>query len=264
MINVHGTWISLGESTESILDKLGKPNRITKSELDFDYYVYNNNYSKLLYVAINNDSVVGFYTDSIDFNYLDITPGYSLDNVNKSLGTDYKMDYILTHSSDSYTLHILMDEIGTHKVTGIFLLIKDIRENSYTVDTMKDVELMIYDLTNSIRKRNSIPILSWSSTAAKAGRKHSIDMADNGYFNHYDLYNKNPGDRLQEEGIHYQSISENIIAGYGSAIISSHAWFNSLDHRDNILNKEYKSLGVGFTYKEDSAYKTYITQILYK
>ncbi len=263
-ISVHGTWISLGESEESILNKLGNPNRLYKSELDFDYYVYNNDYSKLLYVAINDNKVVGFYTDSIDFNYLGITSDCSLDDVNQSLATDYKMSYILTHPSDTYTLYVFMDEMETQKVTGIFLLLNDFQENKFTNDLLKDVELMVYDLTNSIRKRNGLPILSWSSTASKAARKHSKDMANNKYFNHYDLYNKNPGDRLKEEGIYYQSIGENIIAGYGTAIISSHARFNSLDHRENILNKDYNNLGVGFTYSEDSVYKSYITQVFYR
>lgn len=263
-LNALGTTITLGESAESILDKLGSPKRIAKTEMDFDYYVYNNNYSKLLLVAIKENKVVGYYTDSIDFNYLDITPGCSLEKVNQSLNTDLSVDYILTNITENYTLHIFMDDIGSHTVTGISLLISDVKEIGYTEDVKRDIELLIYDLTNSIRKRNGIPILSWSSTAAKAAQKHSIDMAENAYFDHYSLYNKTPGDRLKEEGIYYQSIGENIIAGYENAIVCSHAWFNSPEHRDNILNKNYRSLGVGFTYLEDSIYKTYITQNFFR
>ncbi|TAH69478.1 MAG: hypothetical protein EWM47_07015 [Anaerolineaceae bacterium] len=264
VLNVLGVNITLGESADSIQDKLGTPNRIAKTEMDFDYYVYNNNYSKLLFVAVKDNMVVGFYTDSIDFNYLGITPGSSLDKVNRSLKVDLAMDYLLTHSTDIYTVHVFMDEIGNHGVTGISLLTTNLKENGYTDEIMRDIELLVYDLTNSIRKRNGIPILSWSSTAAKAAYKHSIDMAENRYFDHYNLYNKNPGDRLKEEGIYYQSVGENIIAGYKTAIISSHAWFNSPEHRDNILNKNYRNLGVGFTYQEDSMFKTYITQKFYR
>lgn len=263
-LNVLGTNISLGESDESIISKLGHPNRIAQSEYDFDYYVYNNNYSKLLFVAIRNNEVVGFYTDSIDFNYRGIISGHNLDKVNEVLGMDFSMEYVLSYSTENYNLNIFLDEIGTGSVTGIFLLASDVRENGYTEKTMKDIEFLVYDLTNSIRNRNGIPILSWSSTAAKAARKHCIDMAENNYFDHYDLYGKSPGDRLNEEGIYYSSIGENIIAGYGTAIISTHAWFNSPQHRDNILNKNYRNLGVGFTYREDSIYKTYITQNFYR
>ena len=68
-LNVRGISISLGEEEKSILHKLGKPNRIVSTEYDFNYYVYNNDYSKLLFVAIRDSEVVGFYTDSIDFNF---------------------------------------------------------------------------------------------------------------------------------------------------------------------------------------------------
>jgi uncharacterized protein YkwD len=263
-LNVLGTQILLGESVNSVLDKLGSPNRIAKTEMDFEYYVYNNNYSKLLFVAIKDNKVVGYYTDSIDFNYLGITSGCSLDKVNKSLKLDFSMDYVLNHTTDAYILHIFIDDIGSQLVTGISVFASDLKVNGYTNEAIRDIELLVYDLTNSIRKRNGIPILSWSSTATKAARKHSVDMAQKRYFDHYNLYNKNPGDRLNEEGIYYQYMSENIIAGYGTAIISSHAWFNSLEHRDNILNKGYMNLGVGFTYQEESVYKTYITQTFYR
>ena len=263
-LNVLGTTIELGESADSILDKLGSPNRIAKTEMDFDYYVYNNNYSKLLFVAIKDNKVAGYYTDSIDFNYLGITSGSSLKMVNELLNTDLAMDYVMTHTTENYILHVFMDEIGSHRVTGISLLVANTNDIGYTAESIRDTQLIVYDLTNSIRKRNGIPILSWSSTAAKAAAKHSIDMAENAYFEHYNLYNKTPGDRLKEEGIYYQSIGENIIAGYENAIICSHAWFNSPEHRDNILNKNYKNLGVGFTYLEDSIYKTYITQNFFK
>lgn len=261
---VLGTKISLGESVDSVIKKLGSPNRIAETELDFDYYVYNNNYSKLLFVAVKDKKVVGYYTDSIDFNYQGITSDSSLDMVNDILNMDFTMDYILSHTTDTYTLHILIDQIGTQKVTGISVLDINVKADGYTSKTMKDMELLVYDLTNSIRKRNGLPILSWSSTASKAARKHSIDMAKNSFFDHYNLSGKDPGDRLREEGISYSSIGENLIAGYGSAIISSHAWFNSSEHRANILNKKFRNLGVGFTYQEDSIYKIYITQNFYR
>lgn len=263
-LNALGKSISLGDSAESILDKLGSPNRIARTEMDFDYYIYNNNYSRLLFVAIKDTKVAGYYTDSVDFDYLGITSGCSLDEVNALLKTDFAMDYVLTHTTDTYTLYILMDELGTGAVTGLSLLTADVKVNGYTTEIMRDLELLVYDLTNSIRERNGLTILSWSSTAAKAALKHSIDMAENKYFSHYNLYNKDPGDRLKEEGIDYKSIGENIIAGYENVIISSHAWYNSKEHRVNILNKSYSSLGVGFTYLEDSIYKNYITQDFYR
>lgn len=263
-LNVSDSWITLGDSVDSLMDKLGSPNRIAKTEMDYDYYVYNKDYSKLLLVAIRENEVIGYYTDSIDFNYLDIEPGSSLDMVNKTLNSSFSLDYVLTHTTENYKLHIFMDELGSHAVTGISLLSTNVKEKAYTVRVMRDTELLVYDLTNSIRERMGLPLLSWSSTAARAAERHSKDMAEHSYFDHYDSYNNTPGDRLNKEGISYQSIGENIIAGYENAIISCHAWFNSPDHRDNILNKNFQSLGVGYTYLENSIYKKYITQIFYR
>lgn len=263
-IEVFGVTIMIGESLESIINKLGRPNRIAKTEMDFDCYVYNNNYSRLLFLAIKDRQLAGYYTDSIDFNYLGITPGIGLEQVNKTLSTDYSMDYVLNHTTDSYTLRIFMDALGTQGVTGVSLIINDVSLVGYSDEIERDLELLIYDLTNSIRKRYGIPILTWSSSAARAAKKHSIDMAVNRFFDHYNLFNNSPGDRLKEEGIPYRSVGENIIAGYENALISFHAWFNSPDHRDNILNELFTGLGVGFTYQEDSIYKTYITQNFFR
>lgn len=263
-LNALGTIISMEEEVESILEKIGHPNRIMETEMGFEYYVYNNNYSKLLFVAIRDNKVVGFYTDSIDFNYMGLTPESDIKDINRVLNTQHSMDYIINHRTDSYTLHIFIDEIGLKKITGILVLDVDLKYIAHTENTMKNTELLVYDLTNSMRKKNGISLLSWSSTAAKAARKHSVDMARQGFFNHKNIYGKSPGDRLREEGINYKNIGENIIAGYGGAIISTHAWYNTPEHRENILNNTYKSLGVGFTYLEDSNFKTYITQNFYR
>ena len=85
-LNALGTTIYIEENTESILSKLGNPSRIIEIEKGFEFYIYNNNYNKLLFVAINDDKVVGFYTDSVDFKYLGISPSSSLEDVNGKIG----------------------------------------------------------------------------------------------------------------------------------------------------------------------------------
>jgi hypothetical protein len=92
----------------------------------------------------------------------------------------------------------------------------------------------------------------------------SIDMAKNDYFGHINLIGRNPEERLMQEGIYYSICNENIIAGYGTAILSVHGWFNSADHRRNILSSECRYTGAGFYHYSKSSYKTYITQIYYR
>ncbi|MBH1942525.1 hypothetical protein I5677_16655 [Mobilitalea sibirica] len=263
-LKVRGVTITLGESTDSIKKKLGRPNRIDDTEYDFDYYIYNNDYKNLLFLAIQSDKVVGFYTDSIDFTYHGVTYGSSLDRVNSEFDKSFPLDEVLTHKTEEYTIKFLLDKIGSGEVVGIYLLSNSVKIDDYSEAVMRNVELMVYDLTNSVRARNSVPIMSWSSSAAISSRKHSINMALNDFFDHINPHGKTPGERMKEEGIAYRSYGENIVAGYGTAILSTHGWYNSSGHRKNLLNADYRYLGVGFTYEPESTYKTYITQNFYR
>ena len=263
-INVLGVTLSLGESMDSLVKKLGIPNRIVDTEYDFDYYVYNNDYKELLFVAIAGNKIVGYYTDSTDFTFHGISSGSSLSVVNTALKQSFSLAEILTLTTDQYTLKVLIDKLDTQKVTGVYVLAPTVKQDDYTDAVMKNIELLVFDLTNSIRARNGLSVLSWSSSAAMSARGHSVDMAVNNYFNHTDLTGRSPGDRMNAEGISYSTYGENIIAGYGTAILSCHGWFNSTGHRSNMLNKKFRYLGVGFSYQPDSSYGTYITQNFYR
>lgn len=256
--------LSLGEGVDSLIRKLGIPGRIADTEYDFDFYVYNRDYRNLIFVAVKNDLIEGFYTDSLLFNFKGIASGSSLKEVNRVLNSNHTPADIISYETEGYNVMILMDHADTGLVTGIYVLSKNVTEDGYDDSVMKNAELLNYDLANSLRIRNGLPAFAWSSTAAIASRKHSTEMAEKDYFDHISLDGKLPGDRLREEGISVQRVGENIIAGYGSAILSNHAWFNSPGHRKNLLNPDYICLGVGFVYDEDSTYKTYMTQNFYK
>ena len=256
--------LSLGESVDSLIEKFGMPGRIADTEYDFDFYVYNRDYRNLVFVAVKDGLIEGFYTDSLRFNFMGISYGSDLKEINRILNSSFSLSEILSYEAEGFTAKILFDQEDTGLVTGIYVLSNNVTEDGYDDSVIKSAALLNYDLVNSLRIRNKLPAFAWSSTAAKAARSHSIDMARKGYFDHIDLSGRLPGDRLREEGVSAGRVGENIIAGYGSAILSNHAWFNSPGHRKNLLNPDYICLGVGFTYDEDSTYKTYMTQVFYK
>lgn len=263
-IKARGTTLSTGESSEAIIGKLGAPGRIAETEYDYDFYIYNNNYRQLLFIAIAEGQAVGFYTDSEDFDYMGIKSGSSLDTVNKALKQDYGISDIIEYKADDYTVRLFMDSLDSHKVSGIYIMSDKVKPDEYDETAMRSLELIVYDLTNSIRARHKRDLLSWSSSAAKAARKHSRDMADNRFFSHTNLKKENPADRLRAEGIFVSIDSENLIAGYGSVFESVHKLYNSRTHRNNLLSNHIRYIGVGFAYKPDSKYTTYITQNLYR
>ncbi len=263
-LHVKNKILTLGEGIDSLLDKLGDPSLILDTEYDFDFYIYHNDYTKLVLVAVKGDKIAGWYTDSIDFNFKDIAYGSTLSAVNKILKTNASLKETLEYTSDHYTLTIFFDRLITEKVTGIFLLSDSVKEVGYNETIAKNMELILFDLTNSIRARNDLPVLSWSSSAAIAARGHSQDMLAQHYFSHTDLKYSSPGDRIRAEGIYFTTCGENIIKGYGNVFLSSQAWYNSQSHRDNLLNKRFRHLGIGFAYDSKSPDQTYITQNYYR
>ena len=78
----------------------------------------------------------------------------------------------------------------------------------------------------------------------RAATAFSDDMAARGFFDHTDPDGRTPWDRAAKAGV--QGLGgENIARGQADARAVMDAWMNSPGHRANILNCEYKSLGVG-------------------
>lgn len=264
MLYVRDSSVKPGDSIDTLIGNFGEPGRVVSTEYDFELYVYNNTYTRLLLVAVKDNMIIGFYTDSEDFYYNGIAYGERLEKVNKALGKSYEVTDVLTYDDGKYSLRLFIDVPGGGTVTGIYLLGNTIKEDKYTDKVKRDAEQLLLDLTNSIRARHDLPLLSWSSSAALSSRKHSLDMAENSFFSHIGSDLTDPGLRLNASGISYVAAGENIIAGYYSVIYASHAWFNSPEHRKNILDERFCNIGIGFEYLQDSIYKTYITQAFYR
>lgn len=110
---------------------------------------------------------------------------------------------------------------------------------------MKAYEKQIFDLANSVRAQRGLPLLEWNEEAASTARAHSKDMLDNNFFSHTSPNTGSMGNRLKKAGINYRTAGENIAYGQSDSINAHEGWMNSLGHRQNILNKDFKTLGVG-------------------
>ena len=261
---VRDAALVLGDNTETLIRKFGHPARIAVTAYDYSYYIYNNDYKKLLFVAVREDQVIGFYTDSVDFQYMGISYGATLTQVNHTLKENFTLTNVLAKSISGYKISILMDTLDTGNAVGIYVISDTASELHFDDEVFASEEQIIYDLTNSARVRNELAPYSWSSSAGQAARLHSQNMASENFFGHNDPSLRSPGDRLNAEGISYQKCSENIIAGYDNVILASHGWYISERNRKNLLSDHFRYLGVGFAYDKDSTYQTYITQIFYR
>lgn len=109
----------------------------------------------------------------------------------------------------------------------------------------KAYERQILDLANSARVQRGLSPLEWNEEAAAVARSHSKDMLDNNFFSHTSPNTGTMGDRLQKAGVAYRTAGENIAYGQSDSINAHESWMNSPGHRQNILNKDFKTLGVG-------------------
>ncbi len=114
----------------------------------------------------------------------------------------------------------------------------------------------IIELTNSSRNTFGLSALIENSLLDAAAQKKAEDMVANQYFAHVSPQGKTPWDFISAEGYKYMVAGENLAVNFQSAEGVESAWMNSPGHKANILNKDYKDIGIGIaegTYQGSNA-----------
>ncbi len=98
------------------------------------------------------------------------------------------------------------------------------------------------------------PPLTLNLNLIQAARRHSIDMRDNKFQDHYGSDGSDPGQRIEEAGYDWRGYGENVFA-HGENVEHAHAAFlvdwnvPSLGHRKNTLEFDreplWKEVGIG-------------------
>ncbi|MFC8830388.1 CAP domain-containing protein [Streptomyces sp. NPDC057137] len=83
----------------------------------------------------------------------------------------------------------------------------------------------------------------------------SKDMADRGFFDHTDPDGDTPWDRAEQAGVTNLG-GENIARGQADAQAVMASWMASEGHRENILNCDYKTIGIGAHFAEGGPWWT--------
>ena len=79
-----------------------------------------------------------------------------------------------------------------------------------------------------------------------SARLHSMDMAQNDYFDHYSLDGRDPFDRMADAGYTGGTMGENIASGQMSPQDVMNGWMGSDGHCANIMNASFTEIGVGY------------------
>ncbi|MFE7314911.1 CAP domain-containing protein [Streptomyces sp. NPDC057555] len=99
-------------------------------------------------------------------------------------------------------------------------------------------------LVNQERARAGCSPVTAGDELGDLAQAFSDDMARRGFFGHTDPDGHSPWDRARAQGVTDLG-GENIARGQADAQAVMDTWMTSPGHRANILNCEYKTLGVG-------------------
>ncbi|MDT0378729.1 CAP domain-containing protein [Streptomyces sp. DSM 42041] len=105
-------------------------------------------------------------------------------------------------------------------------------------------EAQVLSLVNAERAKVGCSPVTADSELAALAEGHSRDMAERGYFSHTTPDGRSPWDRADAAGVDNMG-GENIARGQSDAQAVMDAWMNSDGHRANILNCDFRTLGVG-------------------
>ncbi|WP_318210477.1 CAP domain-containing protein [Streptomyces sp. SJL17-1] len=100
-------------------------------------------------------------------------------------------------------------------------------------------------LVNAERAKAGCGPLSANATLTEAAQGHSDDMAARDFFDHTNPDGAGPGERVTAAGYPWSTYGENIAMGQSTPEQVMEAWMNSPGHRANILNCDFKEIGVG-------------------
>ncbi|MFD7663316.1 CAP domain-containing protein [Streptomyces sp. NPDC059788] len=107
-----------------------------------------------------------------------------------------------------------------------------------------NAESQVLSLVNQERSKAGCSPVTADPELGKLAGDFSDDMARRGFFDHTDPDGRSPWDRAKKAGIDNLG-GENIARGQADARAVMDTWMHSPGHRANILNCDYKTLGVG-------------------
>ncbi|MGW0577457.1 CAP domain-containing protein [Streptomyces sp. NPDC002920] len=117
-------------------------------------------------------------------------------------------------------------------------------ETPSTISAEVQAAAQVLKLVNEERAKVGCSALSANSSLSDLAEKFSDDMAARGFFDHTDPDGLTPWDRAEKAGI-TELGGENIARGQADAAAVMEAWMNSPGHKANVLNCDFKTLGVG-------------------
>lgn len=102
----------------------------------------------------------------------------------------------------------------------------------------------VIELTNAQRQSSGLGSLTYDSQLTSAALAKAQDMIAQGYWSHFGPSGETPWTFILNAGYQYEYAGENLAKNFMDSGSVVNAWMNSESHRANILNGNYKDIGV--------------------
>ncbi len=144
----------------------------------------------------------------------------------------------------------IFGEIGDQSLLA--RVIEPENKEGVKLDFVKTLDLKInltdaremMNLVNQERVKENLSELIWQENLAKVGEDYAKDMWQRKYFAHYSPEGNSVADRLRKAKINFSVVGENLALA-PTVKIAHQGLMNSEGHRANILDKNFKKLGIG-------------------
>ena len=102
----------------------------------------------------------------------------------------------------------------------------------------------LFELSNSARRQLGLNPLNENPVLDAAAYLKAKHMMQNGYFAHYSPEGITPWYWLEMSGYGYRMAGENLAIGFVESEQVYSAWMDSSSHKKNILNPDFKEMGI--------------------
>jgi uncharacterized protein YkwD len=116
---------------------------------------------------------------------------------------------------------------------------------NYSVNIQQFAESKILELMNEKRTEAGLSALALDNTLLQIARYKSNDMIQNNYFDHTTLQGQKWTSWLDAINYQYTTTGENIAYNNYDPIQLFNQWWNSPEHKANMMNSSYTKVGIG-------------------
>ncbi|WP_213422405.1 CAP domain-containing protein [Bhargavaea massiliensis] len=279
----NGLSIFVGETTEKLTEKYGRPDRIEPSMHGYEWWVYSGSENTYMVAGVQNSTVNQVYAAGRDLDVSPFAIGESMEEIYRStiiepevsveIGTNR---YLFSMNGDDLEERLLVAYEGVYaqiyadreegEVMAVrflsprVLVLHQPYEMTYeghliaaeplssAVQTAADraAEQQVMELTNVFRQRHGLRPLQADRSAAVIARERAAGAARGSRSEE----SVGPlSEQLKLAGIDYSEAGENIAADYVDSAATVHGWVNSPEHRDLIFSRKYNRQAAGVSNK---------------